>query len=388
MKTLIEKYTELGLNIMANRQKFNLSKGLAFNPEWSAKQDYLYHIDRFNYIHLDSLSKGLTPIFVTLTLPSKYHQFKKKGNRHVSNPKYEGYTITQGAKKLNDIFRTLYNKHNYRENGKKINATYKYVRVIEPHKDFTPHLHAVLYVSNEERFKKHFDNTIRNNELEQVDYEVLSNEVHSLAYLLKYVSKTIEGTNMLILGWKSVHKIVQVRTSKMPFNRDEYKIFKSSVNFDPKYLNYFIQMKHQLVSYRHFAVVENCEENQFFLKQEQLHRYYDDMELEEVRYNHLSNVKYVIHTYGLKTLKYDYIPFDIEASTEKLICSEVIYDDMFNLPIYEELEGGLFVPLCDEYVAESIEDDVSNDYLLLAIKRSRKVLCVDFNSVNNFKKGE
>jgi len=381
MKKIIKKYRDYGLQIVKNKSSFYLSKNINFDENWHFRQDYLYHIDRFNYIHLTSLSENLTPIFITLTLPSKYHAYVKRGDKHYANPKFEGLTISQGYNKLQEIFRTLYNKHSVRVNGKVIVKKYKFVRVVEPHKDFTPHLHAVIYVDDVESFKKHFYNVIFRNSLEQVDFEILQKESHSLAYLLKYVSKTIDSNNMMILGWKSLHKIVQVRTSKMPFNKSEYKLFKSQVSYDDFYRNFFFQMKHQLACYRHTVTVYDNEERQFFTKESALNHYFDDMDMEEVRYTSFSDIKYVLHSYHIKKICYDYFSFDVEAKTEQIISSVPILDDVFDFPIYLEEDNGLFVPLVDEYLIESIEDDLYNDILFHDDTRSLKTLSIDFNSV-------
>lgn len=252
LELIKEAYMLKEFRSIASARKYLYAKGLSYDQEWTSKQQELFHIDRFNHIHKTSTESGLKPIFLTLTLPSKYHQFKSKDGGHVQNPKWDGSTITDGCNELIRIFRKLYNDYKVNVDGKRIHKKLKYSRVIEPHKDFTPHLHAVVYVEEPEHYKAYFDDVVTGAGLEQTDFVILKGEAkQSINYLLKYVAKTIAGDNAFIQGWKKTHGIVMVRTSNLPFTKLEYVLFKSNVAFDKKYDNYYHQMEEQLLCIRH-----------------------------------------------------------------------------------------------------------------------------------------
>jgi len=216
-----------------------------YDKEWHLKQSYIYNTLKIDELNLQCIENNMTPIFITLTLPSEYHATKKKGKNLVHNYNYNPFiTVSDGYDRLIDIFRYLYN--NFMIDRKKVKGL-KFVRVIEPHKNFTPHLHAVVYVPNglEANFKKHFNNVIKNNELKQVDYKELDSVTYATTYLLKYVQKTLEGDDV-VRGWCIHHKINRVLTiSNLDngINREVFKRLSRFVPFDKDSdLNYFRQI--------------------------------------------------------------------------------------------------------------------------------------------------
>jgi hypothetical protein len=86
--------------------------------------------------------------------------------------------------------------------------------VFEPHKNFTPHLHAILYVKNEfkEALIQHIKNIIKKNGLgKSFNIKEIQDLAKSSSYLLKYVRKNTnakaEETFRIFNGWKKAHKI-------------------------------------------------------------------------------------------------------------------------------------------------------------------------------------
>ena len=144
---IIEK---IGLNDLIN---------ISHNEQQYRKDDYLWFL--YNQKILENKiieEKGFSTLFLTLTLSSSFHKYSKTSKR--KNPKYnESCTIESGYKLLNDSFREIYKNFRVNRQFKKI----YYCKVFEPHKNFTPHLHAILYVKSEfkEALIQHIKNIIK-----------------------------------------------------------------------------------------------------------------------------------------------------------------------------------------------------------------------------------
>jgi len=190
------------------------------------RDNYLWYNFVSTYIQDNAIKEGLKAVFVTLTLDGNFHPYKTlKNGKHIYN---ENYVLNNnGYKILNSAFRALYN--NFRINDKKIKLSF--LRVIEPHKDFTPHLHGILFLKNEqiEYLRHHLDNTINRFELgKQFDFTILENTSASVSYILKYVKKTInsseETQSRIIDGWKKDNKIRMFTSSRISVSREIYRV--------------------------------------------------------------------------------------------------------------------------------------------------------------------
>ncbi len=167
----------------------------------------------------------LEAIFITLTLPSKYHPFKKS-NKHFSlNNNFEFVAIEQrineGYKELNKIYREFY--LNVKNNKK--NKGLKYIKIIEPHKSLIPHLHRILYINKDtfESFKNQFETITKKYELKQTKIERL-NEARGSSYIIKYILKNFNDNEIKQLdGWKKLHKIRLFTMSNLPLSTDIFK---------------------------------------------------------------------------------------------------------------------------------------------------------------------
>ena len=195
---IIEK---IGLNDLIN---------ISHNEQQYRKDDYLWFL--YNQKILENKiieEKGFSTLFLTLTLSSSFHKYSKTSKR--KNPKYnESCTIESGYKLLNDSFREIYKNFRVNRQFKKI----YYCKVFKPHKNFTPHLHAILYVKSEfkEALIQHIKNIIKKNELgKSFDIEEIQDLAKSSSYLLKYVRKNTnakaEESFRVFNGWKKAHKI-------------------------------------------------------------------------------------------------------------------------------------------------------------------------------------
>jgi len=208
--------------------------GYSYNQSWDNRQSYLYNTFRIDYLNQICINQGLVPIFLTLTLPSAYHP--KSSN-------YQGFNIYDGYTHLQDIFRNLYN--GFRYNRKRVHT--KFIRVIEPHKSYIPHLHAIVYVPSYavDSFVTYFHYICKKYLLRQTDIKILDVEKYAVVYLLKYVEKSVSGGDVRIAGWRLKNKIRMLTMSPLGCGID-YQVFKrlrSVIKYDKSSEdNYFTQI--------------------------------------------------------------------------------------------------------------------------------------------------
>ena len=211
MKTInyeLERYQRI-----KSKRRFLSSIGIDYNHNWEERQRYLYFtfkIDRLNNV---CLKEKRIPIFLTITLPSVYHT---KGKR--KNIKYGSISIRDGYLQLNYIFRNIIKNFKVDSNYQQL----KYVKVIEPHKDFTPHLHSIIWVKEEHLNKllNYLNRIFRRFDLEQTDMKILDKADYATVYLLKYVQKGLK--DLAIRGWAQYWKIRQYTMSRTPDLIDFY----------------------------------------------------------------------------------------------------------------------------------------------------------------------
>ena len=176
--------------------------------------DNIYYKLSSEYLNDEMIKDGYIPIFLTNTLPTQYHQYKKdKNGKLIKNKKYKNYSINDGYQLLKDSHRNIYK--NFRINRKYIKV--KFNIVYEPHKTFTPHSHSIYYIKNEESIIKLFKTHIKEQTKllgKQQDIVVLDNQNKTISYLLKYVSKSLGEYNKVISGWKLKNKIRMFNLSK------------------------------------------------------------------------------------------------------------------------------------------------------------------------------
>jgi len=158
---------------------------------------------------------GFTALFITWTLPSKYHR--------VSN-KWNGASVKEGHNAL------MHKWAKARALIAKTDIEYFGFRVAEPHKDATSHAHYFLFCSPKD--KEQVISTLEGCAIEE-DREELGNNISprfdvkeadpqkggATAYMAKYVSKNINGKHMpedeseeaayRVRGWSSVHRVRQ-----------------------------------------------------------------------------------------------------------------------------------------------------------------------------------
>ncbi|MCG3665407.1 replication endonuclease [Aliarcobacter butzleri] len=192
--------------------------------------------------------KEFCSVFITLTLPSKYHPFKsiatKQGRLYVEENKEFAFSsikeaVSCGYKELNSIYQIFYKRvKNY------VKDDLYYVKAIENHQTTIPHLHLVLYFPFEcfEMVRTTFKRVVEYFQLNRIDFEEVSfkeNINYASKYLLKYIIKDLNNSTDILKarildGWKRYHKIRVLTTSLLPLNVMVYKKIYKSVSFTEK----------------------------------------------------------------------------------------------------------------------------------------------------------
>jgi len=235
-----EKYIDYANFIISKRKKFYEKLEILDKKENCILQkdyDYLYYLKN-DYLYYNFVSKALNEmysskkdyvaIFLTLTLDTMCHKYKlNKKSKFILNQKYdEKVTINRGYKILQNFYRTLYK--NFRVNHKYIH--FDFVRVIEPHGDFTPHLHSIIYIKKEylSHFYTFLDAQIaKNNYMGKYELEVLQNISRANAYIMKYMQKSFVNTQneddlKMFMGWKLKNKIRAFTSSQILLHRNVF----------------------------------------------------------------------------------------------------------------------------------------------------------------------
>jgi hypothetical protein len=167
--------------------------------------------------------------FITLTLDSKFHDVSTRADKtEYFNSRAEA--IEEGYKALKTSFRDLYN-------GFFVNRTrvdVKYSRVVEPHKDKTPHLHAIVFIEEgfADEFTAHFSSVCEKNKDigKQVQLERLKDVKKASGYIAKYVRKSLQSRQYD--GWIKYHKIRSFQSSRDSLPKWIFKIISGRVLVD------------------------------------------------------------------------------------------------------------------------------------------------------------
>lgn len=257
-----------------NRKRFlnkhsvlNEATGELYNLTYNLQEDYKkQYIDLTqnsifiqNYALANNLDKCL---FITITANTQYHNYKKVNNNYIKNPLYkEENTINKTYKLLNKTHRNIY-KQVKRTIGK---GSIQFIRVVEMHKNFTPHLHILMFFNskNQKKIEKIIKNKVNctssmrtkrkdkdniisklqlnynyanniENDIGRVEVEEINNVERGAAYLAKYFRKQFNNSSSssisspasdlyLLDGWKKENKIKLVTTSYNPIPKYVYR---------------------------------------------------------------------------------------------------------------------------------------------------------------------
>lgn len=233
----------------------NLDNGNYFNIEKDLIKDFnnYKNLVYLKTLEIERISKelDLIPIFITITLPSIYHPFKKlNNNTYIKNKNFQFIEIEERNKKgykfLNKIFREFY--LNVKNN--KINKDIKFLKCCEGHKSTVPHLHRIIYINKNsfESFNKQYEKICKKYKLRQNKIEKLKDSKGS-SYIIKYLLKSFQEEEIQkIDGWKKLHKIRIFTMSNLPLNTSIFK----KIYYSNKEHNLFIleKIKKKEINYK------------------------------------------------------------------------------------------------------------------------------------------
>lgn len=173
------------------------------------RDDYLNFLFRSMMLQRKAVAEKMTAVFVTITLPTEYHPFTVRGDANKTfKPELDGY------RKLRDFHRSVYHDFMKRKGNRSLRIEVLQVSVVEYHKSFVPHMHAVYFVPTDRLsdFETHFMRQLVTHGMGmQYDYEVLKDVSRGVAYVMKYVRKSSASndleTALVMAGWKREHGI-------------------------------------------------------------------------------------------------------------------------------------------------------------------------------------
>jgi len=192
-------------------------------------------------LYIEYYNQDKNRLFLTLTLPSKWHYYTKKGK--VKNPscQFKNYeeSIQESLKQLNIINRTLHKKINlelkrfYKRQGRKYES-YDYLKVLEYHFSMTGHYHSVIYGSDEqvEIIKKQYEKIVEKFELEETKCDDIEN-IKGSSYVYKYLLKNSlppeddNKDNSLFNKYKSYFHNIRIFSSSNFKNTNQAEIDKA-----------------------------------------------------------------------------------------------------------------------------------------------------------------
>lgn len=209
-----------GVKDLSNGNVIPLKK-IVFSAYHNPERYYSEIQNRVNTLVEYAKEKNLKPLFMTLTLPSKYHKLKMiKSGMFIDNPKYEGYLESESKQELTRMFARLRQDRSLKELGKDERV---FFRITEPHEDGTPHSHILLFVPNNrvdrviEAFNRLFCKDTKANDIQNIT----SNINNAVAYIMKYINKTLPLAKKETLTakeeylhyWYSAHRITRFNSS-------------------------------------------------------------------------------------------------------------------------------------------------------------------------------
>ncbi len=202
-------FADTSINMLDNTYSANL------NPK-----KYFSEINnRVNTMVANAKDKGLLPVFVTLTAPSKFHRKYEDGN-YVVNP-------NETSKALTQIWNKFTNLQVFQKMKKELGFGLTYFRVYEPHKSGVPHLHALVFLPAcyilpvKKKFLEYFKNKDKwgaNHGGIGFRYTWYKEKGGAVGYVMKYILKTFEDTNrdsiQHAVYWYIKHKVRRFLTSR------------------------------------------------------------------------------------------------------------------------------------------------------------------------------
>lgn len=184
-KSFLKNYIfDFGLN-----EKFNLldsSMSANINPT-----KYFSEVNnRVNSLFGYSKMINFSPVFLTITLPSRFHPS--------SNDYDQTLSIKDGVRYLSDSWRSFRDLKIFRAIKKATGHNVVFIKVFEPHKSGVPHLHVLIFVPKnfilplKKVFKRHFTGDGASTYAQNFRYVWSNSSGGAVAYLMKYINKTFK----------------------------------------------------------------------------------------------------------------------------------------------------------------------------------------------------
>lgn len=325
-------------NIVNKLSVFNLKTGeinnIKYNLEYEEYNNYLYNSYCADLLDKEQQKQGNIALFCTFTLNSSYHPFSKKS----PNKNYK-YDIKDGYNLLNNFHRSIYK--NFRINRKHIKVDF--IKVVEAHKTYTPHLHTIYYVnpSNVKQFKQHLKQQIKKYELGkqykiiQQNKDFINGDIfnNAIPYLLKYLKKSliVENKDYSLIGWRKYHKIRIFSASyKTHIKRYIYKKISTQLQLkhNKKYIN-ILQQYEDLVSVKIYININTQEKTLFKISKEYISKKNEYMVIvnKELQYRFYKEITQ-LHNYKLELdeIEYFYKLKHFKIYKNNYNNSELVYD--------------------------------------------------------------
>lgn len=245
----IQNYYKLSIE-KEQRQKSYLEKLKVFNTTSREYVSIDYDFERkykeysrltqqkISTIEQMANDKGYVSLFITLTLPSRFHPFRSiayKNNKRLYTQRNKEFAfdsvneaIKDGYKFLNELFKVFYKRIK--------NFTKKelfYARSVEFHSSLIPHIHCVLFFPLEkyDEVVGVYKRIIEYYKLDRVDIETVNMRGdinYASRYILKYIVKTLNNNSdyfeaRVLDGWKRANKIRLLSHSQISLNQEIYK---------------------------------------------------------------------------------------------------------------------------------------------------------------------
>ncbi|MDK9694210.1 MAG: replication endonuclease [Sulfurimonas sp.] len=143
--------------------------------------------NRIDTLQREAQNANLTPVFLTITLPSEFHAMKedKRTKQLIKNPKYNCIEPREATKVLTKMWAKLRQDRSLKELSKNQRM---YYRVNEPHKDGTPHAHILLFIPADriEKVEKAFNRLYFSK-----SNKFVKDILNAKSYIMKYINKTL-----------------------------------------------------------------------------------------------------------------------------------------------------------------------------------------------------
>lgn len=193
---------------ISKNDKFIITNEEYLNSTYLKKQDAQYAQRVYSKAkYIEEVNNDKLIVFLTLTIPSKYHYYKqkhptttdkKKKHIFIKNEKCKfktlGEAVDAGYEYINYLKRRLYKTFKDRLIKEDIEPPFDFISVIEQHKNMQVHNHQITYLTEEQQeiFEDVFKNFVKKHKLKKTDYQIIESAAGS-SYVMKYISKSLDG---------------------------------------------------------------------------------------------------------------------------------------------------------------------------------------------------